>query len=95
MKKTKTPWFRKPRVERELGKANLTDAMAQVQPEPLRIHNPDRGTRSHDLDPDSGRPVCKASGTAWVTGDGGLRECGLCRDMRAGRLGDAEGQVAS
>ena len=83
------------RLERQLAEADLESAMGRVQPPPVHIHNPDGGTRSHDLDPDTGRPVCKASGAAWVTGDGGLRLCGLCRDMRAGRLGGTGEAAAS
>jgi len=94
----KTPWFRRKRgtkVSRQVALGLLEDAQGRVQPPPVHIHNPDGGTRSHDLDPDTGRPVCKASGAAWVTGDGGLRLCGLCRDMRAGRLGGTGEAAAS
>ena len=84
----KTPWFRKKRgtkVSRQVALGLLEDAQGRVQPERPSIHNPDGGTRWHFPDPDTGRPVCKAGGTAWVTGTGGLRECGLCPPMWAQR----------
>ena len=78
--------FRRPtRLEKVLAAADLETATGRVQASPPSIHNPSGGTRSHDLDPDTGRPVCKASGSSWAAGDGGLRLCGLCRDMRAPR----------
>ena len=82
----KAPWRKHPaRLERQLTEADLESAMGRVQADPPSIHNPDGGTRYHFLDPDTGRPVCKASGSSWTAGDGGLRLCGLCRDMRAPR----------
>jgi len=73
------------RLERQLAEADIETAMGRVQPVPVHIHNPEGGTRWHFADPDTGRPVCKAGGTAWVTGTGGLRECGLCPPMWAQR----------
>ena len=95
---------RKSQLARQVGGAALTDAMAVVQQPagPPRIHNPYGGTRSHYRDPDYRpgpgqepvRPVCKASGTGWAEGDGGLRECGLCPYMWAQRQLGSDGEVA-
>ena len=56
-----------------------------AQLEPLPIHNPEGGTRWHFLDPQTGRPVCNASGVMWVQGNGALRRCGLCPGIWARR----------
>jgi len=83
------------RLERQLAEADIETAMGRVQPVPAHIHNPDGGTRWHYLDPDSGRPVCKASGGSWVAGDGKLRMCGLCPGIWAQRQGGTGEQAAS
>jgi hypothetical protein len=97
--KKKTPWFRKERLPRQLAHADLTDAMGRVQqnrsdeaapappspPVPLHVHNPQGGTRYHVLDPDTGKPVCGASGAMWAQGDGNLGPCGLCPGILAQR----------
>ena len=94
----KTPWFRRKRgtkVSRQVALGLLEDSMGRVQADPAFVHNPDGGTRYHDVDPDTGKPVCKASGTAWASGTGGLRQCGLCPGIWAQRQAGAERDVAS
>ena len=84
-------------ADREIAEGRLLQAVAAVQAEPPRIHNPNGGTRSHYRDssgPDL-KPVCKASGRHWDEGDGGLELCGLCPHMWAQRQASTELGAAS
>ena len=93
MKKTKTPWFRKPRVERVLAQAALTDAMGAVQPVAhVRIYSETASVAHLSASATVLAPLCRASAPAgkwygpgsdaegrWLASP--RRECKLCAAM--------------